>query len=413
MSNMRKLKRVVIKEEFVALTGDPVEAIILNQFIYWTEHMYNYDKYMMEEKERYKNEGKEIDVPLTHGWIYKKAEDLAEEIMFPMSKPTVRKHIANLIEKGYLDERDNPELRWDKTKQYRVNMKKIYDDLTAMGYPFDGWAVDTECGSDNDTADAEPLTGSCDNAGKISGIAEVKNDETSKLKNLTSEKSAFGGDDSSKMPENPKLKNLTPEERNFTPELRNLTAMPEIIYKDYYKEYTTTSGDDVVVGNSNPITGIVPQEEENVKLQSSVKSPAEDSPGQTELPGKRKETDNTAAVIKLKKEIDAVTGGSIALNSVRSLIEHCGENRIRYYTSNFDKFKQAQDINNTVGFFIKAVEEGYPLPVSSAKKNRWADGMMQHTNNFQELEKAIQMRNMQRYSAIKNGCSGFMNDVKR
>jgi hypothetical protein len=234
------------------------------------------------------------------------------------------------------------------------------------------------------------------NSYKISDIAEVKNDSISELKNLTPIGPEPEGNDSLKMPKTPKLKKLTPEERNLSSELSNSRTIPEIKH----------------------VTGIVPQEEENVKLQSSVESPAIDSPGQPESPGKSKdavlsEADNTAVITELKKEIDAVTGGSIALNSVRSLIKHCGENRIRYYTSNFDRFKQVQNINNTVGFFIKAVEEGYPLPVSSTKRNRWADGMMQHTNDFQELEKAIQMRNMQRYLTIKNGCSGFINDVKR
>lgn len=33
---MTKLKRVVIKQELVELTGDYRAALILNQFIYWT-----------------------------------------------------------------------------------------------------------------------------------------------------------------------------------------------------------------------------------------------------------------------------------------------------------------------------------------------------------------------------------------
>ena len=49
---MKPLKRVVIKEELVELTGDFRPALILNQFIYWSERMYDADKYIMEEKER-------------------------------------------------------------------------------------------------------------------------------------------------------------------------------------------------------------------------------------------------------------------------------------------------------------------------------------------------------------------------
>ena len=47
---MKPLKRVVIKEELVELTGDFRPALILNQFIYWIEKMYDTDKYILEEK---------------------------------------------------------------------------------------------------------------------------------------------------------------------------------------------------------------------------------------------------------------------------------------------------------------------------------------------------------------------------
>ena len=43
---MKKLKRAVIKEELVELTGDFRPALILNQFIYWIERMYDADKYI-------------------------------------------------------------------------------------------------------------------------------------------------------------------------------------------------------------------------------------------------------------------------------------------------------------------------------------------------------------------------------
>jgi hypothetical protein len=379
---MRKLKRVVIKEELVAITGDPIEAIILNQFIYWSERVYDYDKYMAEEKERYKNEGLEINTPLTHGWIYKRAEDMAEEIMFPMSKPTMRKHITNLIQKGYLNERDNPELRWDKTKQYRVNMIKVYNDLTALGYPFDGWTVE-----ETKTEDSEPAEEGYNDNDKISGTAEGKNEYISKLKKLTSEKPALASTNTSKTPENPKLKILTSEEENFPSELNNLTAIPEIKHKDYSQDYTTTTA--VVVAEKSNLASdiaiITKEEGENQAISGES--------------GVETKTDKLAS--KLKNDIDAATGGSIALDAVNRLLARCGESQIRYYITNFDKFRQSQDINNAAGFFIKAVEERYPLPASSRKKNQW-NNFEQRTNDFQSIEKAIQERNRQRFSLWKD-----------
>ncbi len=46
------LKRVVIKEELVALTGDATKAIILNQLLYWSQRTRDFDKFLDEEKSR-------------------------------------------------------------------------------------------------------------------------------------------------------------------------------------------------------------------------------------------------------------------------------------------------------------------------------------------------------------------------
>lgn len=136
---MQKLKRIVIKEEFVTLTGNYIEAIILNQFLFWTERVDDFDKFILEEKKRAENEGIEINMPLCNGWIYKTAEELSEETMLNLSPKTIRGYLRNLIEKGYLEERNNPLYKWDKTLQYRVNLIKIIKDLFTLGYNLEGY----------------------------------------------------------------------------------------------------------------------------------------------------------------------------------------------------------------------------------------------------------------------------------
>ena len=126
-----KLKRVVIKEELVVLTGDYKKALMLNQFIYWSERVKDFDKFMIEEKERFIKHGKlEVadEIILTNGWIYKKAEELSSELMLDYKIKAMRVHLKYLVEKGWLDERNNPIFNWDKTKQYRVNLLKIQTD---------------------------------------------------------------------------------------------------------------------------------------------------------------------------------------------------------------------------------------------------------------------------------------------
>ena len=66
---MKPLKRVVIKEELVELTGDYRPALILNQFIYWIERMYDADKYILKEKERALKEDMEINISESKGWV--------------------------------------------------------------------------------------------------------------------------------------------------------------------------------------------------------------------------------------------------------------------------------------------------------------------------------------------------------
>lgn len=142
-SQMKKLKRVVIKEEMVELTGDYRIAILLQQFIYWSRKVEDFDRFIQEEQIR---RGEELDIPLKHGWFWKKAEDLCEECMLfvhskngekkKYTKDTIRKYIKYLVKNGWLSERDNPDpkYRFDKTKQYRVNLQKTNRDLQSLGY---------------------------------------------------------------------------------------------------------------------------------------------------------------------------------------------------------------------------------------------------------------------------------------
>lgn len=139
----RKLKRVIIKEEFVALTGDVIKAVILNQFVYWSERVADVDRFLVEERERaLKYAGEDINVEPQNGWIYKKAEDLSEETMLGLAKSNIRTHIKALVEAGWLMERRNPKYAWDRTLQYRVDFVKLRDDLQKIGYDLDGYIFD-------------------------------------------------------------------------------------------------------------------------------------------------------------------------------------------------------------------------------------------------------------------------------
>lgn len=140
---MNVLKRVVIKEEFVKLTGDFKKAVILNQLIYWSQRVSDFDDFIKEENKRINNN--DIDdkpTPLQCGWIYKKAQDLSDETMLGLSKQTIGRIMDNLCNHGWVEKRRNPRYKWDKTYQYRVNIMKIAVDLHRLGYVLQDYKID-------------------------------------------------------------------------------------------------------------------------------------------------------------------------------------------------------------------------------------------------------------------------------
>ena len=144
---MEKLKRVVIKEEYMAITNDMTESIILNQFIYWSERIKDFDNFILEDRDlllRFGTEDVKEQIPISnlkHGWIYKKANELKTELMDIVSEKTINRKLESLVEKGYLDRRNNPLIKYDRTYQYRVNLKKIMLDLLPLGYTIEGYKI--------------------------------------------------------------------------------------------------------------------------------------------------------------------------------------------------------------------------------------------------------------------------------
>ncbi|SDC31607.1 MULTISPECIES: DnaD domain-containing protein [unclassified Candidatus Frackibacter] len=137
-----RLNRAVIKEEFYKLTGHPLKALIINQFLYWTERVRDYDQFIKEERKRARREGTDLVLDETKGWIYKTTGELKEELMVHWHKKTIRNHIKELVELGYLAERQNPKHKFDNTKQYRVNLLKLNKDLMEIGYVLQGYKFD-------------------------------------------------------------------------------------------------------------------------------------------------------------------------------------------------------------------------------------------------------------------------------
>lgn len=120
----------IIRREFVDLTGDHFSAVILNQLLYWTLRVRDFDRLLEEERHFQPN----CTVSPRHGWIYKTAQELNEETMLGLSPPSIRKYLKLLIDEGWVDEREHPTEKWNKTTQYRVNVRRLQEDLDHQGH---------------------------------------------------------------------------------------------------------------------------------------------------------------------------------------------------------------------------------------------------------------------------------------
>lgn len=158
----RRLNRVVLREEFVALVNaychEPpkkkvsapyITAILLSQLLYWENRCRDYDSFRIEEHERLerfaqgrelRNEAQQPPV-LTHGWIYKSAQELSEETMLGLADSTILLHLRRLLSIGVLEKRNNPNYHWDRRIQYRVNTIRLRQLLFAIGYNLEGWPI--------------------------------------------------------------------------------------------------------------------------------------------------------------------------------------------------------------------------------------------------------------------------------
>lgn len=98
------LKRLYIKEEFVALTGDYRGAVLLN----YLEGCYE------------------------NGWVQKSHEELGEESMI-LSSNTAREPMDRLVDAGWVLKKN--------LSQYRFNPTKVAEDLREIGYELQGWRL--------------------------------------------------------------------------------------------------------------------------------------------------------------------------------------------------------------------------------------------------------------------------------
>src|SRR5699024_9569919 len=163
--------------------------------IYWIDRMKDAGKYKLEERERLDNH---LADSFKHGWIYKKAEELAEEVMLGVSPNTIRKYLGKIVEKNYIKRRNNPRYKWDKTLQYRVNLVKVILDLSNLGYPIDDYKQLLRM-KENDTSSKQTVSPNVEKRDSkhngCAAIPEITTEITPKINTETSSSSEWIEDD--------------------------------------------------------------------------------------------------------------------------------------------------------------------------------------------------------------------------
>lgn len=170
--SIKKIKKAVIREDLLAITGCCVEATILNQFIYWSERIKDADEFIKKENEIAKRNGEEEKEP-NYGWMYKSNQEMAEEILMGYSAVQTGRYINKLVDKGFIQKRHNPKYKWDRTLQYKVNLVNIAKALKGKGYPLSDYKIELEENNDNfneHVSNNDISLGSIDNSSMNDGI---------------------------------------------------------------------------------------------------------------------------------------------------------------------------------------------------------------------------------------------------
>jgi len=97
-------------------------AGILNVFEYWTGIKVD-NKKQAEIHNKILEKGGEIATQDTDRWIYKTQEQLqVDDLLNTWGLSKVRKSLAWLVTITILETRTNPKHKWDRTKQYRLDV---------------------------------------------------------------------------------------------------------------------------------------------------------------------------------------------------------------------------------------------------------------------------------------------------
>ena len=125
MNNIRNPRRVIVKEEIVAITGNMNLAIVLSQRLDCRKRHNN--RYVYEYGVTFEVDGCDV-------WMSITANNLLDKCLLNMSDRSMRAYLNKLCDMGFIASRRNPLCKFDTKMQYMVNFDCILKAIIAKGY---------------------------------------------------------------------------------------------------------------------------------------------------------------------------------------------------------------------------------------------------------------------------------------
>lgn len=141
---------ILLREEWIKLTGDPIRACVLEKMVYWSGKVQDFDLYLKEER----SSSLKSESSPQYGWFYKSNEDLIAGCLFRVTVATFRRYLYFLMDRGWIQRKITPITKWHRTSHYRVNLRKLSSDLQKQGYSFPDFTLyerlfDSSCAPSN------------------------------------------------------------------------------------------------------------------------------------------------------------------------------------------------------------------------------------------------------------------------
>lgn len=137
-----QMKKAVLREDLMKITGDITQAMVLGQMLYWTKTLDKVNDWLFEENKRLA----EADLPqheYNYGWIWKSAKEMREDLMFAFSEDAIQRAFSSLTQTGLLMKRNNPVLKYDRKLHYRIDLLFLRRKLKESGWEMTDFILDS------------------------------------------------------------------------------------------------------------------------------------------------------------------------------------------------------------------------------------------------------------------------------